>query len=536
MAVERPVHPGLADLVEVAVALERERAADRPRGALHRRDREIGRALAGLRDRPERQLPAWARRIAEAERAGSTEPSVGQRVLRAQRAAAVVIVLAGLLLGWAVATAVFWYDGTHPVNVIHVLAVFVGLQLVLLLLLVLAAAKRDLAWFSPARLLGMATRLLPEPMREAIAPAIGTAEAHHRVFARVQKWTLLQWAQLLAIAFNIGAIACYLRLVFFSDLAFAWSTTVRVEVETVHAICGFLALPWAWGLPDAVPSLELVRWTQYYRLEEARLGLAGTRSGEAVDPAEFGGWWPFVLMAIVVYGLFPRAVAYGVTVWRQRAAIRWTIRHTPGAAAVLDRLNNAYVETRATNGTGGAATVAAAGEDNSNGDDAAVGEAVVPGTPQRVRAVLNWAAVPIDDAAVRAVVGVPQAEVVHCGGSKSLAEDRACLQRLAEHGGEGGVAVVTKGWEPPLLELMDFLGEMRLALGDGVPIAVTPIGLDRDGGVRPVDEAHLRQWTRRVRATGDAWLSVTPMAPGESGTSGDPGAAPPPGAGGGGSS
>ena len=106
-----------------------------------------------------------------------------------------------------------------------------------------------------------------------------------------------------------------LRLVVFSDVAFAWSTTlVDLDAARFHALVTALARPWAWLWRDAVPSLALVEATRS-RLEGAYVQHAG--GGRAVDPALVGGWWRYLLAAIA-YGLLPRALALAVA--RLRAA------------------------------------------------------------------------------------------------------------------------------------------------------------------------------------------------------------------------
>jgi len=184
--------PSLARLIDLAVQLEAD--AERDPTELRRRDREIGRAIDAAGERGDRVL-AWLERMREGE-------GPGARAQRAQGAVAVGLVGAGLLLGASAAAALFTYSGSHPVNVVRVLALFVGVQLLLLagtaLLSLptawrrrvpgLAALQDALALLSPGRWAGALRRLLPPAQRAGLERAAGLARAHRRLYGDVQRW------------------------------------------------------------------------------------------------------------------------------------------------------------------------------------------------------------------------------------------------------------------------------------------------------------------------------------------------------------
>ncbi len=497
--------PTVGDLAELSARLDRDGA--RARAALWRRDREIGRELAGLRGEPARQLVAWSRRVGEVE--GPREAASrlnGERVDRAQRGVSALVTVAGAAVGWGVAAAVFWYTGERPINVIAVLAVFVFLQVALLVLTAVAAlpegwlrrvpgaeaAGDAVRLLSPGRVALAVAAVLSPKQRDAIEGAVGRIEGHRRVYGRVQKWVLLRWSQLFALAFNAAAVAHFAALITFTDLAFGWSTTLPAEAPQVHAAATALAAPWGWALPDAVPTRQLVEATQFVRFGDV------TRAGlTEEDAARFGGWWPFVLLCMVLYGVLPRAVSLAVALVRLRRAIEWTVAHTPGAAAVLDRLNSEYVETRAE-------------EAGGESDEAETPTAAPsPAAPGGARFVVNWAGVPLPDEVLAEPFG--SARVYACGGAKTLDEDRETARRaVAETGGSagaGGVVLVAKSWEPPMLEVVDFLADLRAALGEGVAVTVVPVKVD-GGRLAAGDAAHVAQWQRRVASAGDPWAVV----------------------------
>ncbi|MEM9914967.1 MAG: DUF2868 domain-containing protein [Planctomycetota bacterium] len=460
--------PQPGTLLDLATQLHRDDAE--PLDKLRRRDRAIGQQL-GLDERPEaanaaeraRRLTAWLDALDEAPHRGGD----------GLRWVGLIAVGLGLLLGYGAAMGLFYYDGSTPVNVVGVLAVFVGLQAVTLVLFAVAALPGNVpgaAWLrdlSPARLATLLARWLPGETRDAVQHILGRGQAHQRVYHAVQKWQLLSWSQSMALAFNLAAVAGAMQLIVFSDLGFGWSTTLQREASDMHALTTALALPWQAALPDAVPPAGLVEATQTYRAENFTLSVA------AKDSAK---WWPFLVMAMVVYGVLPRFVTLILTRRRLKKAVVRAMATTPGADRVLERMTCAVVETQAVEHEGG----------DVETSDAPLTESA----SSRVGCVIRWAEAEYDG------------EALDAGGGRSLDEDRQTIAAAASggSGGEGNdrpVLIRVKAWEPPVLEFLDFLSDLRQALGDGRAIEVQPIG---DG-----DRA---MWQRKLASVGDPWLRL----------------------------
>lgn len=490
----------LANLIDLLVQLRRDEERDRE--FLRHRDREIGRRLAPLGLAPRARLLAWLAALSEA-------PDLGHRVALVQRSGNGLLVLLGLLAGWAAARVLLQYDGSQPVNVLHALAVFVGLQLLLVALLGLTLLpRRATRWapglrtlqealgaLSPGRLLRLGQRFLPQEVRRLLAAAVGRGNAQQRLLGRVQKWALVGAAQWFGVAFNVGALLGCLYLVASSDLAFAWSTTLDVEADYLYRLTRGLAAPWAGWVPQAVPSLELIEATRYFRLKD------GTLPGHPVDPAVLGGWWPFLLAAISCYGLFLRTLLLGFAGWRFRRAVAYALVHAPGVQDLWDRLDNALVETRAVQPE-------AAGDLPSPG----AGRPGQPSLENRACVLVNWAGVELGhwDAAkpLWQTLGLEPRAVFCAGGTSSLEDDRNVVADLARAADSGPIVILVKGWEPALLEFLDFLVDLRRALGDGVPITVLPVGQAAADGAAAPRPADLAQWRARAQSLGDPWVSV----------------------------
>lgn len=489
-----PPRSRLAGLVNLALQLQDDEEV--PTLDLRRRDRAIGQELAPLHDDPKAQILAWLERVCP-------PPIVrtGQRVVRVQTAAVLLLIVAGLLTGWLAAMVVFRYDGTHPVNVIRVLAVFVFAQLGLLALLAilllppggaaripgLRGLQTLLACLSPGRLLQLSRRFLPRDFVDWLQDAVGRGRANHHLFGAVQRWTMLTASQAFAMAFNIGALVGCLGLVAFSDLAFSWNTTLQLETADLHRITHLLATPWSSVAPGADPSPALIESTRYFRYHEGML--PAWQSVGAEDPGRLGGWWPFLAACIAVYGLAPRLILAGVSRWRLGVAVDRALVQMPGAPGVLSRLNHSLVET-------GSPEPEPATPAEANADPASPLPREAEDTP--------WIDVLWSDAPDHGF-DPDGLSPLHAGGARSIGEDQQTIEALAGLDPATTIRIRVKAWEPPVGDFIDFLGDLRARLAPRQPILVDPAGTGPDS---PPSPAQHQTWSRRVRRIGDPWITV----------------------------
>jgi hypothetical protein len=264
----------------------------------------------------------------------------------------------------------------------------------------------------------------------------------------------------------------------------------------VHRALAALAAPWAGWLPAAAPDLALTELSRYYRGEAPAL---------AVDrAARLGGWWPFVLMAVGVYGLLPRLLLLGYAGWRLRHATRALLCQDPEVTALLDRLATPVVVA---GGDGsGQRPLAPAGELPAPDRGAVAAEALLVIWNRAIAAAAGRAWL-LDRLQVRAAavceLSVLEPEAVHRSTLAELAashRDTPAARR---------VIVLTRGWEPPLLEFGDFLGLVRELVGIEASITVVPIDVT---GTR-VDAADRAVWATTLGRLRDPHLYVQEPLP-----------------------
>lgn len=480
----------LARLIDLALQLEAD--AGRPAEELRRRDRVLGQELAETSG--EARIRAWLERVRPAD-----PDSTGARAARALRGLGVLATGIGLLLGAGTATALFWYDGTHPVNVVQLLGFFVGLQLLLLLgtailclperwrrrLPGLDVAKDVLALISPGRLVGVLRRVLPAGQREAVTRFSALSGRHRRLYGDVEKWLWLSTSQRFGVALHAGALATALALVAFTDLAFGWSTTLAVDARALQRVTNALSWPWASFWPDAVPSAELIGATQYFR------GAAGAGH----DPVRSAPWWRFVAACMLGYALLPRVALLLFARWRLGTALRRAGSAHPGVYALRDRLDRSLVETTAEGAE-------APGPAPALGVRQAAPPAPAPGAPC---VALLWAGFPLASAESLRRVGLVATALEHAG-EGGLEADADAIEALRRAPRDALIAVVVKAWEPPVLELQDFLRELRTALGEGRVVALAPLALDAAGLPSAPDAAALAIWRHALARSDDPWM------------------------------
>ena len=398
--------------------------------------------------------------------------------------------LTGIICGWVLTQAVLYYDGNQPVNIIVALLVLVCTQLLTLTILVVLAAgglrgtRQALALFNPASLLLNIVKKLNPGRFESLIMTISATKSSTKT--TVWHRLLVYLAQHFTVALNLGIIAALLYLVAVSDLAFGWNTTLTIESATVNEWFRALSLPWQSFVPAAVPDLELVEASRYYRLQ-------GQLRTENWDAEQLGGWWIYILLCVIVYGLIPRIVALIVCGYFYDSALTSAITATPGASQVLSRMSSPLIDTK--------------------------GEHEEPDTaPPKTRALLSrrqssqelpchiveWSEARIG-ARHLSEMGIEPVRRYSAGGHRTLSEDQDIVKHISEYRPEG-IAIVVKSWESPLLEFLDFVRALRDHAGTACPIIILLIPTSGD----QVAPHQLESWETSLSSLSDPALYVEP--------------------------
>jgi len=432
------LRPSLAEAIDIPLWLERDR--ETPWADRAHRDRTIGREFATRSSSPVERVMHWWQVIAP----DPIESEPGKGLARLLRRLAPIMIGAGALSGTGLAAAVLRYDGSDPINILMAFGLLVMLPMMFLIVSLALPLWSSSSVGGETNLghivLGFLKRKHPA-FDEFFA-------AHHADQARdrLLRWRFMLSSQQFGFAFSVAALATLMVKAGFSDLAFAWSTTLTIEAHHVHDAVVVIARPWSFWVPGAVPDLSLIEHSRYFRLK--------TDPGE-LSAAALTAWWRFLALSIFSYGVVPRACALVVALLRVGAAERTLLLAHPEVRALLDRLESPEIASTSMSAESPAAAPEARA---SMFDGIAAGDVII---------IWNGAA----------ATGQPSADaiVIEAGGERTPDDDREALSRIPPDV-KGVVRVITKAWEPPLLELHDYLSALRQHVGRERSIVVQPLG------------------------------------------------------------
>ncbi len=490
----------LAELIDLEVQLldDRERS---PGDVAHRDQRVVERlGPAAVKLSRHELLRRWLASVADPK-----EVSVGRRVSAYYRLAGWILPIVTLLAGAGTAAGLLVYDGGDPVNIMGYLAVLVFLQVALILLtlvgmlpstwlggvLRLSGLSGGAGFQSILRELGYrraGITLMGSALGFRGRAALGHIAAWQTIYAAVERWLLTALTQRAAVAFNLGALVATVYLVTVRALAFAWSTTLEVDTALMTRVFQTIAAPWRW-LEVAVPSRELVEASRYF-------------PGRSYDPDLLGDWWPFLVAALVTYGLLPRILLALYAAHRSRSARRALALDHGECAAVCERLLRPASLWGRPESVGNAVAPATSAAPSS--------ESTLPVSGTTVR-VLRWgdAAVTKDEVArvLGEKLGWRLASLEDVRGDDD-AEELRRLDRLAEN--DQPILVVAESFEPPSKNVQRLLKTIRQRAGAQVPLVVGLCGAGSDGAAPRPDD--VRIWRQRIAALGDPWIRVEALS------------------------
>jgi hypothetical protein len=268
----------------------------------------------------------------------------------------------------------------------------------------------------------------------------------------------------------------------------------------VYKLVRILALPWSWLAPQGVgfPTLAQVENSRIILKE----GIAHLTTPDLVS------WWPFLCLGIVFYGILPRLALCLVTWMSRRIALKRLDFSHAACDSLVRRMQTPLLET----------TPQSREEEK---DEAAIPENSYEKTeffktePNLGVALLNEELTdrtPRPDI-VRAgeeYFSMSIGEILEIGGR--LDQDQEVLEHLKGMDWEGkqsGVLFIQEAWQPPILEILAFLRQLRMNLPEKGKIAVLLIGKPTPETVfTPPGKIDRKVWEEQLQALGDPYLGI----------------------------
>ena len=380
----------------------------------------------------------------------------------------VVTGIAGSAAGAGVAAAVLFYDGGAPINVFWAFLWLVALPLATLLL------SLFIPW---SKSTGLLRELNVARLLQSFLAMIRKSNPGHFItplssFDSFIRWRLASASQLFGLTFAIAALIVLLIKVTLSDLAFAWGSSLQINNEFVAHVTTILSAPWSHIAPQAVPDAALIDSSRYFRLgdsDDVELAKVLTR------------WWPFLAMSIVTYGVLLRTILLILASLQARGRLRRDFIEQPEVAALIARLNTPVLDVDA-------------GYSQQPSRETV---AVAKSSPLNISpaALVSWQRATIP----KSYAGLNSFEINR---ATQVSEASAELLNLVRD--EGALLLVTKGWEPPLLEFHDLIASLRAVIGVAAPIVVLPVNEQGETG----REDHKSIWRESLAGLNDPQLFV----------------------------
>ena len=390
-----------------------------------------------------------------------------------------VLMILSFLFGLFSGIALLHYNGSEPVNVIYFMVMVVAVPLLTMCLALLSMLRANrqrstLVHLSPAYW-----------MEQLWALLFGKGEriGEIRISPLLANWIIIRRSQWIALGFSVGLLVALLGMVVTKDIAFAWSTTLMISPDAFREFLSWVALPWRGWLPEAVPSPELIAQSRYFHL-----GGHLTPSMVA-NAAMLGAWWKFLAMATLFYAIGLRIVMIVIAEWGYRRALRRAILSLDGIQTLLRDLQELLITTQ----TPARETKPEATE--------------LSKTSQQTRLknhydlLIGWALETPQLQVIAEHFGITAPHIKEAGGGRSLEEDRQLLAEITE-GRE--ILLIVKAWEPPMMEVIDFIEALE---EKGSRVTLLPIGTPKQGYRAKANDRAV--WVEKIASEGLEGLWIT---------------------------
>jgi len=438
--------------------------------------RTFGLAHSQLQYDPIKQLLKWTNE----NKHKLKKPTLSQTLSSYLYGISLTLTIVAFVLGVFSAIAMLSYSGTAPVNVIYFMSMVILLPLFTMFLTILAM-------FSKKNMQSLLIHISPSFWMQKILSYFFSFAKREltkdlKINYSVLNWLLLKRSQLLALSFSFGLVVTLLFIVVTKDIAFSWSTTLTVKPDLFYSLLQNISLPWRDIFPWAVPSLELVEQSHYYRLGE-KLSLAMVNRAELL-----GQWWKFLLLATLFYAIFLRFILLFVSTIGFEKALKNSFLTLEGSNKLLVDMNEPIISTTAK-------------EKESSFHSSTVDyRQILPKLKSSYDVALGWS---IDENSIRLLseyVKISSPKIFELGGSNSIDEDVKNINNCY-----GEAIIFVKAWEPPT---MDFMDSLDMLLERVNSIVVVPVGTEARGYL--VDEKKLNIWARKLLSlnSNKVWLKV----------------------------
>ena len=223
--------------------------------------------------------------------------------------------LIALILGSITAIGLLSYNGKNPVNVMYILFVVIVLPLFTIMI----------TFLSGNSLLNSLQKIFLHTKLEYID-------------TKLVKAYLLKNTQLFSLLFYVAFLLSFIMIVLTKDIAFVWSSTVDIAPQDFYNILKLFAYPWIKLFPQAMPSLQLIHDSQYFRL-------GNYIHHDMITHAKYlGKWWKYIVASTLFYAIFLRFLTYLFFNFRYKAELKKALLRIDGVSELLKDMDEPYIQ------------------------------------------------------------------------------------------------------------------------------------------------------------------------------------------------
>lgn len=382
-----------------------------------------------------------------------------------------------LVAGFLASQALLHADRTRPVNIVWLLGILLGPQLLLLAVSIVAmVVLRRAPGFATVSslLLGLWSRAARAGAENRLAAARAVATLYGaRGVASSTMMTIFNGAW---THFNVGCLASLAIVLTTHQYSFCWESTWLSSDVAARAIEAVAAGPEALGFRGPSPE-DVAR---------ARFEPDHPELFVAQDESTRRAWGSMLIGVVLLYGLLPRAVlAVAGLVWRRRAIERWRLDLEDLA---VDSLNRRLTPKSVQSGASAATAM----------PDAPSPPAAAPARPRGRAALMQVEVSP--PVAWPAEIRAAADDL----GAADSREERDRLVRRLEDGAEepGAVVIAVALTSTPDRGIGSFLREVRSAVASPMRAVLSAGQAQRERGGSASVEKRLEQWRSLLRESG----------------------------------
>ncbi|MBD1399866.1 DUF2868 domain-containing protein [Pelovirga terrestris] len=427
--------------------------------------------------------------------------------------------LLSLLAGVGMAASFLRYDGTTPVNVSGFFAIFILVQLLLVMLnlglfayrlvprvkvpksVLYALLSRALAKLFTS-VFKRSQKHLPATRRLDLQAVVGSLQQLRHLYGNLLLWPAFILLQLAGIGFNLGVLLTLLAKISFTDIAFGWQSTLPLTDAFLAELVRWIALPWSWLLPPewAYPEIEQIIGSKIVLIEgNWRLTSMGLAS-----------WWPFLLCGVLIYGLLPRLLLLSWGRYQLRAGLKHLPCDNASFRQLRRRMLTPSVQTAASH------SIAPFSPSPSPATATPAQSALKQHTNRRGWLLLIpdelWEQCPTEKITPYLHQIAPDEPLVSLRYGALDQSGQAFLEQLIaimNNDKLAGIMLLQEAWQPPIRELTTLLRQLRQLTTPTTPLALALTGRAQRGEmITAVPSADLQLWQKTVKTLADPYLEV----------------------------